>query len=205
MISMKKILLAILCFCICLGICACSEQSYINNETIEKPSSSTTSSIVEESNIWSVRFYRDEFNQETNEWCVLNEDLFHGQFSNSATTNSTLSVRVFVDGKKVVMDGKECTIFSFILYEYGSHQVKNAFSKAERYVVQLRDEHGNEYSGYGSIAANGDRIVLNADTADKALQFMKSSDKISVYIKEKEGMSSYLFSITTDNFFDRYE
>lgn len=206
---MKKVIAIVLCFCFCLGMCACNSQvdntNDKTNEQFDSLNDESSSTIVESSDNWIVQYYVDEFNQQTNEWYIANEELFYGQFSNSATTDSQLSVRVLIDGTKQWVNNSETTVISFLLYEYGLNQVKNPFSEHERYVVQIRDDNGNEYSGYGTVPSKEDRLILNAKTSDKLLEFMENSEKVAVYIKEEEGISSYLFSITTENFFDCYE
>lgn len=208
---MKKLLISILFLCIFLILCSCDTSIYTNDDNFNDSNSSqatenSNSSNIKETDIWSVGFAMDEFNQKTDEWYVANEDVFRGEFSNSATTDSLLTVRMVAYGEGFTMeDGREVPVLGFVLYEYDSHQVKNPSGYIKGYKVHLRDDQGNEYDGLASFKEYSDLLVLNEKTANKMLQFMESSEEIYVRINEKEGMSTYLFSIKIDNFFDCYK
>lgn len=148
----------------------------------------TTAAPEPEKEAWEKKFYVDDFQQPTSEWFLVTE-IYDGKFSNSATTNSQLAVAVTID------DDHLC----FILYEYGSHQVKNIHSKAEYYTVSVRDSFGNTYDYNGYIPSSADRITFDYSTASSIINLMSSGD-VSVYIKENDTpTSTYLFTIPSDN------
>lgn len=208
---MKKLLISILFLCILLIMCSCDTSIHTNDSNFNDLDSSQTtqnsnSSNIDATNIWSVGFSVDEFNQETDEWYVANDDLFLGEFSNSATTNSSLTVRMVAFGEGFTMeDGREVPVLGFMLYEYGSHQVKNSSGYIKSYNVHLRDDHGNEYDGVANVKEYSDMLILNERTVYKMLELMESSEEVYVRINEKKGMSTYLFSIKIGNFFDCYK
>lgn len=80
--------------------------------------------------LWSVDHYVDDFQQPTEDWFITNNAYFEGTFSNSATTNSKLLVRMAADE----FEGE--TRVAFFLYEYGRNQVKNSSSNyVDEYTV----------------------------------------------------------------------
>mgnify|MGYP003537797735 CR=1 FL=1 len=119
---MKKLLISILFFCILLIMCSCDTSIHTNDSNFNDLDSSqatenSNSSNIDATNIWSVGFSVDEFNQETDEWYVANDDLFLGEFSNSATTNSSLTVRMVAFGEGFTMeDGREVPVLGFMIY-----------------------------------------------------------------------------------------
>ena len=73
---------------------------------------------------WSIEYYLDEFQEQTDEPYIIGD--FKGSFSNSATTNSVLNVQVLIDSTRV----------RFKFFEYGTHLLKDAGSFKFRYKTQ---------------------------------------------------------------------
>lgn len=137
---------------------------------------------------WEMTFYVDEFKNPTDEAYVRNADLFVGTFSNSATDNSKLYVRLLIDANDIAI----------ILYEYGSNQVK-AYSTTN-YSISILDDNDVKHQLTGTMYENGNRIFL-ADT--QLVSLLQTNQELTFYIKEnsKYGYSStYLFKVTNDNF-----
>ena len=148
--------------------------------------------------IWELGYYVDEFNIPTDEKYIRNILPFRGTFSNSATTNSELLVRVLFD-----KDG-----FSIMLYEYGDYLVKNSYSSEDqRYYVTLLTPNGNKIPFDGIMKAGSDRITFST-LVDKSIKsFLDVGGTIRFYIVNSDyETESYLFSIeNSDNFDDLYK
>ena len=145
------------------------------------------------SGTWEITYYVDEFGQFTNQAYVRNKEYFVGTFSNSATTNSKLYVGLLIDNNYVAIK----------LLEYGSHVVKA--SSTTYYNVTYLDQSGRKYYSTGTMYKNGDRILLNDW---KLVELLKTNTSVDVYIKEdsKYGVnSSYLVTITKENFNTVYQ
>ena len=142
---------------------------------------------------WEITYYVDEFGQFTNQAYMKNKEYFVGTFSNSATTNSKLYVDLLIDNDYVAI----------VLLEYGSHVVKA--SSTTYYNVTYLDQSGRKYYSTGTMYKNGDRILLNDW---KLVELLQTNTSVDVYIKEdsKYGVnSSYLVTITKENFNTVYQ
>lgn len=137
---------------------------------------------------WKSTFYVDEFDNPTSEAYVRNANPAYGTFSNSATTDSSLQVTILIDENDVCI----------MLYEYGSHKVKE-YTDTRYYITLLLDD-GTKKNTYGTMYDGGDRVVMDDRSLVEALQ---NNNKVEVYLKDnpKYGTSStYLFSLKQDNF-----
>ena len=143
--------------------------------------------------IWETRYYVDEFDQPTNEWYISSKELFIGKFSNSATTNSKLTV-------KMLIDKDDITIF---LYEYDMYPVKNPWSSADEYDITIRTSSGDKYLT-GTMYSDGDRIFIDSQHISSVIQALRGGDEIMFHIAS-ENMDTYLFSVMPANFADEYD
>lgn len=142
---------------------------------------------------WTSKYYVDIFDQPTDEAYVTGKDVFVGKFSNSATTDSLLYVKVLVDKDEV----------AFVLYEYGKYIVDNPYSRHEEYGIIMKDANGKQYTLDGSMnASDGDRIFVSSDSDEKAVvDALKGNGSVSFYIYNKDRpINTYLFSVETSNF-----
>lgn len=147
--------------------------------------------------IWSVDYYVDDFQQPTDEWYITANTSFSGTFSNSATTNSKLTVQVAVDAEDI----------AFFLYEYGRSQVKNPSSNyVDEYDITMRTADGTDHSLSGTVYCGGDRLMIEGKDMDTVLAAMKDGGTISFHIVESDRTTtSYLFSLEASNFSQVYE
>ena len=142
----------------------------------------------EEFGIWEITYYVDEFGQYTNQAYVRNKNYFVGKFSNSATTNSKLYVGVLIDLENVAIK----------LLEYGSYVVKSY--STGYYDITYLDDAGQKYYTTGIMYKNGDRIYLNNRML---IELLQKNSSIDIYIKEDSEYgvnSTYLVTITKENF-----
>lgn len=148
---------------------------------------------------WAKSYYVDDFQQETKVWFIRNIDYIEGIFSNSATTNSKLLVLILVDENDV----------TFMLYEYGRSQVKNASSQYyDEYVITMKDSTGKKTSMTGTVYAGGDRLYIDDNYKAMVLQALKGSGTVSFYIvivKKDRITTNYLFTVECSNFGELYK
>ena len=140
--------------------------------------------------------YLDEFNQPTTETYITNEKAIIGTFSNTATNNSELRVKVAVDKQDV----------AFVLYEYGSHQVKNiSTSSVDRYNIVMKTPNGTKYDLTGTIKQGGDRLFIDEKYESQVIGAFRSGGVVSFYIEFTEyTTTTYLFSVHSSNFAELY-
>lgn len=159
------------------------------------PSASPSSSASSQPTFgrWQKAFYVDEFNNPTNKAYIYNKNSFNGTFSNSATNNSSLSAQILIDSDYV----------SIVLYEYSNMRVKGITTT--NYDITILDDNGVKHYTTGTMYENDDRIRL-LDT--NLINLIKSNERIQIHLVEnaKYGYpSSYLFSVTRENFTSVYD
>lgn len=139
--------------------------------------------------IWETKYYVDEFNDPTSQKYVTTKSLINGTFSNTATTNSNLNVKILVDSTGV----------SFMLYEYGNHQVKSGINRG--YHIYIK--YGNEKTRVsGSLTTDRISVLLDDNDVNNAL---KSGKTVSFYIEDTDyHTSTYSFSVESSNFQAEY-
>lgn len=196
---MKKLLALLLCIVMAFSLAACSGSVTTVDNTNTDSGDDGFDSAVDESpttteapkeDDWILKYYVDDYDQPTSDWYITNSELITGKFSNSATTNSKLSVRVVIDSNYIC----------FVLYEYGSHQVKNSYSKNRYYDMRMKDADGVEHELGGGIVAGGDRILLSNDSRQKVLTALKKQGTLSFYIAEADRTTTnYRFSMEISN------
>ena len=195
---MKKLLALLLCVVMVFSLTACggSVTTVDNSNTDSGPDGvnladdETPTTEAPKEDDWILKYYVDEFDQPTSDWYITNSQLITGKFSNSATTNSKLTVRVLIDS------GDIC----FMLYEYGRSQVKNSYSKNKYYDIRMKDTDGAEHELEGGIVSGGDRIAFLEASRQKVLTALKKPGTVSFYIVESDRTTTnYLFSLETSN------
>ena len=104
--------------------------------------------------MWTVRYYVDDFGEETKEGYICNSSMISGTFSNTATQNSALNIRFLISNAYDI---------SMKLYEYAGNNPVKAYS-SESYRVLIQDKDGN-------------RLKLSATNYSDRLSFDKASSK----------------------------
>lgn len=125
--------------------------NYKTEQEIECDSIAVEDPLVEEMtpNSWELQYFVDDFGEKTNEGYII--DVCDGEFSNSATTNSFLSVRIIVTPDDIRFD----------MYEYGSHFMKGEESLEFR--AKLPDDSEVKFKTYNYD--NGVNSVNKSDVA----------------------------------------
>ncbi|MES3016758.1 MAG: hypothetical protein V4721_03220 [Bacteroidota bacterium] len=109
---------------------------------------------LDNTGIWSISYYVDEFGEKTNDGYVTNSDLISGSFSNTATQNSALNVKILITNSSDI---------SMKLFEYAGNNPVKAYS-SDNYTVFLQDKDGK-------------RIKLRAVNYSDRLSFANSASK----------------------------
>lgn len=198
---MKKILSLVMVICLLICLVGCVSTTTTTTNTSQDNYQDSDSNYEEndtQNGIWTFNNYVDEFNEETNEGYVTNTEYFNGTFSNSATTNSKLSVQLVIDGKYTKIE----------LYEYGSQLVKTNMSDGEYYSVKVKDSNGN-IKELGAVAIPGvsGLVLLKKSGGYEFSDYIKEALingydlKINI-THERYKSTTYSFSVESDNFSD---
>ena len=209
---MKRLMTLLLLLAMGLSLCACGSAPTEEKNENEEPAADTQqqeeqgddagtegeNDAEEESSLWELGYYVDEFNQPTEDGYVCNSTVFLGTFSNSATTNSLLYVNILVDEDDI----------SIFLYEYGNSQVKNSSSSYDdEYNIKMRTADGTDHSFTGTMYCGDDRIFVDRAHISEVIDALDQEGNTitSFYIEDAERpVKNYLFSVISNNFAERY-
>lgn len=210
---MKRLMTLLLSFAMGLSLCACGSAPTEEKDENEEPVADTQqqeeqgddagtegeNDAEEESSLWELGYYVDEFNQPTEDGYVCNSTVFLGTFSNSATTNSLLYVNILVDKDDI----------SIFLYEYGNNQVKNSSSSYnDEYNIKMRTADGTDHSFTGTMYCGDDRIFIDQAHISEVIDALNQEGNTitSFYIEDAERpVTNYLFSVISNNFAEQYD
>lgn len=133
--------------------------------------------------IWEVDYYVDQFGEKTGKIFVTTSKLIWGRFSNTATENSDLLAKIYIDSFDKV---------SIQLFEYaGDNSVKDS---GQQYIVDVK----NDQSEYLSMLAynNSDRLVIHKDDSNNLNKLLLHSSWVKFVITNRTySTSKYYFEI----------
>ncbi|MEG1014793.1 MAG: hypothetical protein RSI33_11115 [Clostridia bacterium] len=169
-------------------------------------SDAITAPAVADTGMWKIRAFEDEFDMPTDEYYIFSSKI-SGSFSNSATTDSDLSTRVFCEEN----EGK--SYISIRLIEYGEYIVKNAYSKNRFYNAIVMDCDGNKTyfnsdSGTGPIMFGDSQDLYFYDDKEnqQIIDILKKGGTVRFAIIERDDSNTkYLFSFDATGFDVIYE
>ena len=139
---------------------------------------------------WITHSYVDKWGETTGDKYVTTKEPITGQFSNTATNNSDLTVQLLVDKDKI----------SFFLYEYNNHQVKSSLDRGYNILYRVGTK---ESRLTGTLST--DRIIVTGKDCTKLITDLQSGNNIKFIIEEQEfGASEYKFEVESSNFSDEY-
>ena len=144
--------------------------------------------------MWTIRHYVDEFKNPTARKYITNTVLINGKFSNGATNDSNLTVKILIDTSDI----------SIMLYEYGKYQVKTYSSSGDKYAVSVLDNDGSKHKLKGSMYS--DRISIESGYEDELLSIFADEGKVVFSITdERYTVNQYTFTINnTADFISAY-
>jgi len=146
---------------------------------------------INNTGIWSVNHYVDDFGEPTKEGYIRNTNLISGLFSNTATQNSDLNVRLLITNSSDI---------SIMLYEYAGNNPVKAYS-ADSYRVLIQDKDGKRYK---LTATNySDRLSFNKSTSKKVHEILMKGGMIKFKIIETDTPTTeYGFTISNADWYD---
>lgn len=136
--------------------------------------------------IWSVQFYVDDFGEPTKEGYIKNTNLIRGTFSNTATQNSDLNVKFLITNSNDI---------NIMLYEYASNNPVKTYS-SEIYQVLIQDKDGNRTK---LVATNySDRLSFDQASSKQVHNILMKGGTIKFKIYELENTTNE-YNFTIDN------
>lgn len=143
--------------------------------------------------MWKVRHYVNDFGDATKKGYIANEMPIVGTFSNSATQDSPLLVRLMFD--------KDLSI-NIHLYEYAGNNPVKAYG-SDAYSVKVKDKDGKAYRLHGTNYAS-DRLTLDKSSAKQLHVALLKGGKVQFVINEDDTpTTNYAFALdNADGYLD---
>jgi hypothetical protein len=141
--------------------------------------------------IWKVNYYVDEFGEPTKEGYVTNKLLLEGKFSNTATQNSDLNIRFLISDSKDI---------SIKLFEYARpNPVKTSSSESYRVLIQDKDGERLKLRGVNY----SDRISFDKSQSLKIHNALLKGGEIKFKMYESDNSSTeYDFVINNSDWYN---
>ncbi|EIM62077.1 hypothetical protein [Desulfobacter postgatei] len=141
--------------------------------------------------MWGIRYFVDDFGEKTDEKYISNEYLINGSFSNSATQNSKLTVRFVITREDI----------SILLYEYaGDNPVKAIGYNRDKYYVHIKDSNNEKLSMNAELKQ--DRLSFNKNSKEVHSAFMKGGSIMFKIEKNHDPINVYHFTIENADWYE---
>jgi hypothetical protein len=127
---------------------------------------------INNTGIWTVRYYVDDFGEPTKEGYISNTNFISGTFSNTATQNSALNVRFLISNSSDI---------SIKLFEYAGNNPVKAYDP-DSYKILVQDKDGNRLKL--SATNYSDRLSFNKTDSRKVHKILMKGGKIKFKIYE---------------------
>lgn len=146
---------------------------------------------INNTGIWSVNRYVDDFGEPTKEKYITNTKYIKGTFSNTATQNSDLNIEFLISSSSKI---------SFQLYEYGGNNPVKSYSSTS-YNVMIQDRDGKRYK---LNAENySDRLTFDSYSSKKVHSILLKGGTIKFKVIETDNPTTqYDFSIINADWYD---
>ena len=150
---------------------------------------------------WEIDYYVDDFGDPTDDAYI--RGVFSGTFSNTATSNSSLTVVVFYDPDEAA--------FSFRLLEYDRVRATYSGSEEDAIAFKFKTPDGTVHEGsLAGIAPNGDLYLYGGNDTDTAITRMINAALIKITLDDggevrciaEFSNSKYTFTVDGNGFRD---
>lgn len=140
---------------------------------------------IDNTGMWDVSFYVDDFGEPTKEGYIRNKEHITGYFSNTATQNSSLNVKLLITSSSDI---------SIMLYEYSNNNPVKAYSP-NVYRILIQDSDGKRFK-LGAINYS-DRLSFGKANSLKVHKILMRGGSIKFKIIESDTpTTNYEFTIT---------
>lgn len=141
--------------------------------------------------IWTVSYYVDDFGEPTKEGYIRNADFIEGTFSNTATHDSPLNVKFLISSS---------TEIDLMLYEYANNNPVKSYS-SDWYTVLVQDKDENRYKI--QAVNRSDRLRFNKEGSSIIHKCLMKGGTIKFRIVEDETPTTqYNFNIIKADWYD---
>ncbi|MEK0337271.1 MAG: hypothetical protein QQN41_07550 [Nitrosopumilus sp.] len=147
---------------------------------------------INNTGIWTVRYYVDDFGEPTKEGYISNTYLIRGTFSNSATQDSELDVRFLISNSSNI---------SIKLFEYAGNNPVKAYSY-ESYKVLVQDCESKRYN-LKATNYESDRLSFDKTASRKVHNILMKGGTIKFKIIESDTPTTeYEFTIQKADWYE---
>ena len=140
---------------------------------------------------WKYDYFVDEFGDKTDNGFLYITSL--GKFSNSATTDSSLTVRMYLN------DGSEDNPW-FRMWEYNSNQVKNSYG-TDTYTCALKDNNDQRFKATFYQNAGWDHFNVRRDGKDDLKDLIVNEGSVKIACTATEySTTKYVFAFDFEGY-----
>jgi len=141
---------------------------------------------------WKYDYFVDEFGDKTTDGYISVSS--NGKFSNSATTNSELYVRMFLSNGSLENPW-------FRIWEYNSSLVKNTYGD-DNYDCIFKDNEGNRFNGAIYQRENWDYFLIkDQNTKNMIAAKIRTEGSIKIACTDRDNLTTkYVFPLNFKNF-----
>ena len=143
---------------------------------------------------WSLKYYVDEFGDDTDlKYIIVDTE---GLFSNSATTDSLLYVRMIISA-----DNPNEPYFNF--FEYGSRPLTSYDSSGDPYRCSMKNSNNEKQKLYAHLGGLFTQTTLwiGKDDKKKLNDWISLEEKIKFACYEEDNISSkYIFNLNFEGY-----
>ncbi len=162
-------------------------DSTMRANIIQRYKDDSIQKVMKSKVFWKIKYYYDDFGDQTKDGFLSNTNIIQGTFSNSATENSELKVVFLINDE---------TNINIQLYEYaGTNPVKHCTENGYRIKVK------SDSSEIVTLEANNysDRLSLSGPNSKKLSKVLSHPGKIHFSIIEMSEYSSSSYKFEFEN------
>lgn len=187
------------------GTWAYKEETPTVTKVQQKSSTPNPEAESNDTGDWVMKYYVDKFQNETDQPYLTTSRLISGTFSNSATRNSTLLVKVLYDTNNGL---------AFEFYQYGTSPYSATF-RTEYFSVSIEDGAGKQHEyRSGAVMSEGSfRVRLlpsynkkKDKQAEEVLQYLLNGGTVKfLLVTNDRPNQTFLFDLNADGFSAAYK
>lgn len=148
--------------------------------------------------IWTVSYYADDFGEPTKKGYIQNKNLISGLFSNTniAAHNSSLNVGILISSADDISLKLFCGLTGKPLHNYLGLLDGN-------YRVLIQDNDGNRYELTATSYSDSDRLSFDKTTSNKVHNILMNGGSIKFkVIESKMPTNEYMFTILKADWYE---
>lgn len=159
--------------------------------------------IPETKVVWRTGYFVDDFQMETDQAFIANNDQIQGTFNNSATKNGDLTAEFYISD----WEGSDGLDIVIRLHTHGGRNlVQNSSTRSDDYYdITMRTGDG-DISITGTMYTGGFNLFIDEKYTNDVFNALKENETVMFHIVDADRpTTNYLFTVETGNFTEVFE